>query len=370
MNGQTEHSIRKSLTDAHIIVVDDQIDNLALVRDILNSKSYNNLTLIADPTKVVETYQKKSADLLIIDLNMPILDGFSLIQALKDLNDPFLPPLLVLTAQTENEYRQRALDLGARDYISKPFNFSELLARIYNQLEIRQAQVLLRDQNILLEEKVKKRTEELGLAYKELKKSRLQVINKLGLAAEYRDKDTGEHIIRMSKISVVIGRKAGMSEKELELLLAASPMHDIGKIGIPDTILLKPSGFTKEEREVMNTHARLGAEILDGDDSELMKMAREIALSHHEKWDGGGYPYGLKEEQIPLVGRITSIADVFDALTSVRPYKKSWEFYEAVNFIKANSGKQFDPVLVECFIQCLDQVKEIKDKYRDVCAAH
>jgi len=366
MQGKTEQSIRSSLTNAHIIVVDDKPDNLALVRSILNSKSYTNLTLIQDPTTVIETYQRESADLLIIDLNMPVLDGFSLMQALKDLNDPFLPPMLVLTAQTEKEFRQRALDLGARDYISKPFNFSELLARIYNQLEIRQAQILLRDQNILLEEKVKQRTEELEYAYQELKKSRLQVISKLGLAAEYRDKDTGEHIVRMSKISVVIGRKAGMSEKDLELLLAASPMHDIGKIAIPDTILLKPSGFTEEEREVMNTHAVLGAEILDGDDSDLMKMAREIAVSHHEKWDGGGYPYGLKAEAIPLVGRITAIADVFDALTSVRPYKEAWDFDDAVNYINENSGKHFDPMLVDCFMQCRDQIKEITDKFRDV----
>ncbi|MCK4710084.1 MAG: HD domain-containing protein, partial [Gammaproteobacteria bacterium] len=297
------------------------------------------------------------------------MDGFELIEKLISLDDNFLPPILVLTAQQAQEYRQRGLDLGARDFITKPFVVNELLARVKNQLEMRQAQALLRDQNQHLEEMVRERTIELQIAHQQLHESRLQVVRRLGRAAEYRDNETGLHIIRMSYISVILGRAAGMSEEDLDLLLNASPMHDIGKIGVPDSILLKPGKFEPEEWEIMKTHAQIGADILSGDDSPMMSMAREIALAHHEKWDGSGYPGGIKGEGIPLVGRVAALADVFDALTSERPYKKAWAVNDAVEFIKENSGSHFDPDLVKCFLENLDLITDIKEKYMEPEAA-
>lgn len=363
MNGN--NMITKDIKAGHIIVVDDEAANLKLVERVLEVGGYQNVTLLSDPTRVVESYKSSGADLFLIDLNMPVMDGFELIEALLALKDDFLPPILVLTAQQAQEYRQKALDEGARDFVTKPFVVNELLARVRNQLEIRQAQALLRDQNQHLEEIVSERTEELQKAHEQLHESRLQVIRRLGRAAEYRDNETGLHIIRMSYISVILGRAAGMSENDLDLLLNASPMHDIGKIGIPDNILLKPGKFEPEEWEIMKTHAQIGADILSGDDSPMMAMAREIALTHHEKWDGSGYPNGLEGDAIPLVGRISALADVFDALTSERPYKKAWKVEDALNLIKEQSGKHFDPQLVEYFIEQLDEIVSIRDRYME-----
>ena len=358
-------SVTTDIKAGHIVVVDDEPANLKLVERVLEVGGYTNVTLIEDPTTVIDIYQNKGADLFLIDLNMPVMDGFELIEKLISLNDNFLPPILVLTAQQAQEYRQRGLDLGARDFVTKPFVVNELLARVRNQLEIRQAQALLRDQNAHLEEMVQARTAELQLAHQQLQESRLQVVRRLGRAAEYRDNETGLHIIRMSYISVIIGRAAGMDESDLDLLLHASPMHDIGKIGVPDSILLKPGKFEPEEWEIMKTHAQIGADILSGDDSPMMMMAKEIALTHHEKWDGSGYPNNLKGKDIPLVGRVSALADVFDALTSERPYKKAWKVDDAVGFIKENAGSHFDPELVELFIENLDLVVDIKNKYME-----
>lgn len=361
-------SVATDIKAGHIIVVDDEPANLKLVERVLEVGGFNQVTLIEDPTTAIDTYQEKGADLFLIDLNMPVMDGFELIERLISLDDDFLPPILVLTAQQAQEYRQRGLDLGARDFITKPFVVNELLARVRNQLEMRQAQALLRNQNQHLEEMVHDRTVELQIAHQQLQESRLQVVRRLGRAAEYRDNETGLHIIRMSYISVILGRAAGMSEEDLDLLLNASPMHDIGKIGVPDNILLKPGKFEPEEWEIMKTHAQIGADILSGDDSPMMTMAREIALTHHEKWDGSGYPNGLKGKDIPLVGRVSALADVFDALTSERPYKKAWSTDDAIEFIKDNSGSHFDPDLVDYFIQNLDLIADIKEKYMEPVA--
>lgn len=347
----------------HIVVVDDEEQNLELVARVLEVGGYTNVSLIQEPTKVIDLYKEKGADLFMIDLNMPVMDGFELIEELISQNFDFLPPILVLTAQQGQEYRQRALDIGARDFITKPFVMNELLARVRNQLDIRKTQSLLREQNRNLEAIVLERTKALQEAHYLLYESRLQIVRRLGRAAEYRDNETGLHIIRMSYISLAIGKKAGMGAEGLELLLNASPMHDIGKIGVSDTILLKPGRLDSEEWEVMKTHAQIGADILSGDDSPLMVMAREIALTHHEKWDGSGYPNGLKGEDIPLVGRVAALADVFDALTSVRPYKRAWSVDDAVAYIKEHSGSQFDPRLVECFLECMDEITSIKEKY-------
>lgn len=350
-------SVLLNIKRARLMVVDDEKINIRLLTKMLEVDGYENIISTDDPREVVGMYQQQGSDLIILDLNMPHMDGFEVMEALKGL-DVNLPPVLVLTAQHAQEYRQKALDNGAHDYVTKPFDRSELLSRARNLLELQLSKKCLRNQNEILEQKVQERTQEI-------RETRLQIIRRLGRAAEYRDNETGLHIIRMSQISALLGHAEGMNESEVELLLNASPMHDIGKIGIPDHILLKPGKLESNEWEIMKTHVTIGADILSGDDSDLLIMARDIAITHHEKWDGSGYPNGLKGEKIPLVGRITAIADVFDALTSVRPYKKAWPISEAVEYIKGESGKHFDPYLVERFIENLPAIEKIKEDYAE-----
>ncbi len=348
-----------NLKTANILVVDDEEANIRLIKQILLEANYSNIVTCQNPFEVAKIYQEQNSDLILLDINMPGMTGYEVMDELqKGGNNSTLPPILVLTAQGYQDSRQRALDGGARDYVTKPFNINELLSRVRNLLEVQMANKYMRHQNELLEKEVQLRT----LA---LHDSRLEVVRRLGRAAEYRDNETGLHIIRMSKMAALLGRAAGMNDSEEDLLLNAAPMHDIGKIGIPDHILLKPGKLDADEFETMKTHAQIGADILSGDDSELLVMAKEIALSHHEKWDGSGYPAGLKGDAIPLVGRVTALADVFDALTSERPYKHAWPVDEAVSFIQEQSGKHFDPSLVTLFIDKLAEVVAIKDQYAE-----
>lgn len=350
-------SLGQDLHKARILVVDDQPVNVKLLEKILDTAGYSNVVSTTDSREAAALFQQSATELVLLDLNMPYKDGFEVLAEIKALEKDY-PPVIVLTALKDVDSRVKALESGARDFISKPFDRVELLSRIHNMLEVRLLHKAVQNQNALLEAKVKARTHEL-------EETRMEIIRRLGRAAEYRDNETGLHIIRMSKFSQVLGLAAGMSESEAEMLLNASPMHDIGKIGIPDSILLKPGKLDADEWDIMKTHATMGAKILSGHPSELMQMAREIALTHHEKWDGSGYPAGLSGEAIPLAGRIVALADVFDALTSTRPYKKAWSVEAAVNFIKENSGKHFDPGLVESFVANLNKILVIKDKYAE-----
>lgn len=348
----------ESRSNERILIVDDEPANLKLLDKMLSSQGYETRVLVSDPREVIGLYQSARPDLILLDINMPHLDGYQVMEQLKELNDPLLPPIVILTAQHGKDYLLRALAAGARDFVAKPFDRNELLMRVRNLLDAQLAHKLLHDQKTVLENMVQVRTDEL-------KRSRLQVVQRLGMAAEYRDEETGNHILRMSHISALLARSIGWSEADSELLLHASPMHDIGKIGIPDAILLKPGKFEPAEWEIMKTHATIGGALLDGDDSDLMRMAREIALTHHEKWDGSGYPEGLAGEAIPQAGRIAALADVFDALTSERPYKKAWKVEDAVELIKENSGKHFDPQLVEVFLQELPEILLIRERFSE-----
>lgn len=350
--------INKDIKDAKILIIDDEAANVKLLVRVLNTSGYTNVIGSQDPLDTVLLFTKQKSDLIILDLNMPKLDGYAVMEQLKKIENVNLPPILVLTAQHMQSYRQRALDLGAIDYVTKPFDMNELLSRVRNLLEVQMAHKFMRNQNQILEQEVSKRTQALN-------KTRLQVVRCLGRAAEYRDEETGLHIIRMSKMAVILGRSYGMDEQQCDLLLNAAPMHDIGKIGIPDHILLKPGRFEHNEWEIMKQHAQIGADILSEDNSDLMKMARDIALTHHEKWNGEGYPNKLKENEIPLVGRLCAISDVFDALTSKRPYKKAWSVNDAVKLIVSESGKHFEPKLVTLFVENINAIEEIKDKYAE-----
>ncbi|GAA4017040.1 HD domain-containing phosphohydrolase [Actimicrobium antarcticum] len=332
-----------------IFIVDDEQANLRLLNKLLARQGYHHLVPIQDSREVLARYQAQRPDLILLDISMPHLDGYQVMAQLNALNDPFMPPIIVITAEYSREQILKALTLGARDLIGKPFDHNELLMRVRNLLDVQLAQRLLHDQKAVLEDMVRMRTEDL-------KQTRLQVVRRLGRVAEYRDNETGLHIVRMSQVSALLARSMGWSADQCELMLHASPMHDIGKIGIRDEILLKPGKLTVSEFNIMKTHASIGADMLAGDDSELLQLAHTIALSHHEKWDGSGYPGGLIGQAIPMAGRIVAVADVFDALTSSRPYKEAWPVDKAVAYITENSGKHFDPDVVVHFLRHLPEI--------------
>lgn len=354
----SESRVNLNPKSACILVVDDKESNVKLLVNMLVSVGYENVIYTSDSLQALPLYKAHQCDLILLDINMPNLDGFGVMEQIRcEIKDDLLP-ILVLTAQHSQDYRQRALDEGARDYVTKPFDANELLSRVHNFLEVQMAHKYMRHQNIILEQKVQDRI-------REIHDTRLQVVRHLGRAAEYRDNETGLHIIRMSKMAMVVGKAAGMTDSQSNLLLNAAPMHDIGKIGIPDHILLKPGKLDADEWVIMKTHAQIGADILSGDSSNLMVMAHEIALTHHEKWNGQGYPNGLKGEAIPLAGRVTALADVFDALTSERPYKRAWPTDSAIDLIVKESGKHFDPRLVDCFLEKLPEINQIREQYAE-----
>lgn len=343
---------------ARILVVDDNPSNVTLISQILQSDGYLNIASTTDPREAVDMFCDGQFDLLLLDIRMPHLDGFEVMAALRlRIRDDFLP-ILVLTAQTDEETCFRALSSGAQDFLTKPIRRIEVLHRIRNLLHARYLYKDQRRQRERLDELVKERT-------RELEETRLEVIRRLGRAGEFRDNETGMHVIRMSKASQLLALRAGLGEAASELILNASPMHDVGKIGIPDNILLKPGRLTPEERTLMEQHPRIGADIVGHHPSELMQMAREIALYHHEHWSGEGYPEKLAGADIPVAARITAICDVFDALTSVRPYKAAWETAEAVAYLKDRAGVQFDPQLIDHFCDILDDILILKGRYAD-----
>ncbi len=351
------------LFQGKILIVDDEASNIAILMQMLQYGGYLQVFATQDPTETIPLCERHAIDLVLLDLNMPVLDGFAVMDAIKTSHLSKMPIILVLTGRDIQTYRQRALDSGARDYVTKPCDLDELLSRVRNLLEMKLLQNALQEQNARLEQLVEQRTWDLIKTQRNLHNTRLQVVRRLGRAAEYRDNETGYHIIRMSQIAELLGRAAGLDNDECDLLLNASPMHDLGKIGIPDHILLKPGKLNSEEWNVMQTHVKIGADILAGDDSDLLAMARTIVLTHHEKWNGTGYPKGLAGEAIPLVGRISALADVFDALICERPYKQAWSAEEAVNYIQQQSGLHFDPSLVELFTQNLPKILAIKARY-------
>ena len=344
---------------ANILIVDDQAINVKLLEKILKQAGYTNLFSTMDSRQAVPLFIEHDIDILLLDIRMPHMDGFEVMAELSSSISSDYLPILVLTAELTSEVRAKSLENGAKDFLTKPFDQLEVLQRIHNILEVRLLYKKVRLQNETLEDEVKKRTIEL-------ENSRYEVIERLGQAAEFKDNETGNHILRMSKYSRLLAKARGLSEDEVDLIFLAAPMHDIGKIGIPDNVLLKPGKLDADEWAIMQTHVALGAELLSGSDEiPLMKIAQNIALTHHEKWDGSGYPNGLSGEDIPIEGRICALCDVFDALTSERPYKKAWSVEDTMNLIREESGRHFDPALVPLFESILDQVLGYRDQHLD-----
>jgi putative two-component system response regulator len=333
-----------------ILVVDDTPENIEVLANVLRDNFEVKAALNgARALKIANTQPRP--DMILLDIMMPQMDGYEVCQTLKA--DPATSdiPIIFVTAKDDVSDEEHGFELGAVDYITKPISPSIVLARVHTQLA-------LYDQSRQLARRIEERT-------RELHDTRLKIIQRLGRAAEYRDNETGYHVIRMSHYTRLIAREYGGNPSWVEMLFNAAPMHDVGKIGVPDNILLKPGKLDAEEWETMKKHTEFGAEIIGEEDSPLLRMSSMIAMTHHEKWDGSGYPKGLAGEDIPLEGRIVAIADVFDALTSERPYKKAWTVEDAVSFIEENAGKHFDPALVAMFHKVLPEILDIKKNYVD-----
>ncbi|HMA36033.1 MAG TPA: HD domain-containing phosphohydrolase [Chloroflexia bacterium] len=328
---------------AKILIVDDTEANVRYLERVLQRAGAQQVQSTTDAREVLGLVTATPPDLIVLDLMMPYLDGFAVMQQLQPLIPPgtYLP-ILVITADISSEAKQQALLAGAKDFLTKPFDPVEALLRIGNLIETRHLHQQLQNQNQLLEEKVRVRTQELEA-------TQIEILERLALAAEYRDDETGQHTQRVGRYAVFLAQALGLPALEVDMLRRAAPLHDIGKIGIPDHILLKPGKLTPSEFEEMKTHTLIGARILAGG-SELIRMAQLIAVAHHEHWDGGGYPHRRAGEQIPLVGRIVAVADVFDALRHDRPYKPAWPLDDARAEIVSQRGRQFDPRVVDAFL--------------------
>ncbi len=340
------------MTDARILVVDDQESNVQLLERLLRLKGYWQIETITDSRQTVDRFVAIRPDLVLLDLRMPHMSGLEVLEELQPIigTEEYLP-ILILTADTAPETKQTALAKGARDFLNKPFDAVEVLLRIHNLLETRFLYLQLRDQNVELDRKVRERT-------RELEESQLEVLARLAVAAEYRDDQTGEHTRRVGQMSALLARALGLSDTEVELIRQAAPLHDIGKIGIPDAVLLKPGRLTPAEFEVMKTHTEIGARILSGSRFPLMRLAQEISQSHHESWNGAGY-YGLTAENIPLASRIVTVADAFDALTHDRPYRAGTTIQKAIEELRREAGRQFDPQVVEALAQTLERQRAV-----------
>ncbi|GAB3466381.1 HD-GYP domain-containing protein [Azotobacter salinestris] len=333
-----------------ILVVDDVPENIDILVEIL-APHYRTRVALNGERALKIARSDSPPDLILLDVMMPGLSGYQVCEQLKADPDTRAIPVIFVTAMSEVADERHGLELGAVDYLTKPVSPPIVLARVRTHLALyRQRRELAR----LVEERTA-----------ELLRTRQQIVRRLSRAAEFRDNETGNHIVRMSHIARLIGQAAGMGAESVEILFNAAPMHDVGKIGIPDSILFKPGKLDAAEWAVMRQHAEIGAKIIGRHDDDLLKAAHDIALHHHEKWDGSGYPQGLKDEEIPLMARIAAIADVFDALTSTRPYKKAWTIADAAGHIEAQAGAHFDPGLIGPFRRALGEIAQIVERYAD-----
>lgn len=349
---------------AVILVVDDEELNRRLMEAMLLSMGYEVLSA-RDGVEALQAAQDHPVDVILLDIMMPRMNGFEAARQLKEMEKTSHIPIVMVTALSEVNDRVKALQSGADDFLTKPVDQTELKARVHSLLQVKAYHDHMREDKKLLEEEVARKTEELRKAFEVIKSSSLDTIYRLSRAAEYRDEDTGTHIKRMSNYSAAVARKMSLVDKAVETLLYAAPMHDVGKIGIPDRILLKPGKLDADELDVMRQHTVFGSKILEGATSGFLRLAEVVALTHHEKWDGSGYPRGLKGKEIPLVGRIVAIADVFDALTTRRPYKEPFTLDKSYAIIRESRGSHFDPDVVDAFFAAEDEILSIKEKYKD-----
>ncbi|MDD2685450.1 MAG: response regulator [Gallionella sp.] len=339
-----------------VAIIDDAQLNVTLLQHLVRKLPECEPVCFTDPVAALAWCLENEPDLVVVDYMMPKLSGVELTEKFR-VRYPDVPVLMV-TANHETELRHQALQIGVTDFLNKPLDNAEFVARAKNMLALRASHKKLADRAVWLADEVRKATEQIVAQERE-------TIFCLAKAAEYRDPETGAHILRMAHYSHHIARVMGLPVEQQDLLLEAAPMHDIGKVGTPDLILLKPGKLTDMEFVIMKQHAEIGYEVLSASSSPLLQVAAEIARTHHEKFDGSGYPRGLAGEAIPLFGRIVAVADVFDALTSERPYKKAWSIEQSTQLLIDGKGKHFDPVCVDAFLADWGDVMEIKQRFVD-----
>lgn len=345
-----------------ILVVDDRPANIELLEAFLVPQGYEIFTA-ATGEEALEKISGGQVDLVLLDVILPGMDGFEVTRRVRLDQRHRLLPIILVTALLETADRVKGIEAGCDDFITKPVEYTELSARVRSLLKIKAYNDLMGNYRKDLESEVAGRTEELKRAIERIKADSLETIHRLSVASEYKDADTGAHIRRMSRYCAAIARRMGLDEKTVETILYAASMHDLGKLGIPDAILLKPDKLDPAEWEIMKRHAVIGAKILKGSDAEFIKAGEAIARCHHEKWDGTGYPESLKGTEIPIASRIAAIADVFDALTARRPYKKPFSVEKSLGIIREGSGSHFDPDVVDAFFAIQDEILVIKNQY-------
>jgi putative two-component system response regulator len=336
----------RAFRNARILIVDDEDVNIEFLRRILMRAGFTRLESTADSREAASLYVQHRPDLILLDLHMPHLNGLDVMDQLNEIAEASYLPILILSGDLTQEARRDALSRGAKDFVNKPFQQDELLLRIKTLLETRLLYIQIQSQNQLLEAKVRERT-------RELVEAQIEIIERLAIAAEFRDDNTGQHTQRVGQMSALLARQLGLPDSQVSLIARAAPLHDVGKIGVPDTILLKMGKLTPAEFELVKQHTTIGARILSGGKFPLLRLAEEIAFSHHERWDGCGYA-GIRGYDIPLAGRIVAVADVFDALTQQRPYKPAWPVAEAIAEIDRQRERQFDPGVVAAFLRVVE----------------
>jgi putative two-component system response regulator len=347
-----------------VLVVDDLPQNVKLLEAYLIPQNYE-IVRAANGEEALAKLTESQIDLILLDVMMPDIDGFEVTRRVRQNDKYRLLPIILVTSLGETKDRVKGIEAGCDDFISKPVDKTELLARVKSLLKVKAYNDLMGNYRKELESEVNKRTEELKQASDRLKTASLDTIYRLSIASDYKDGDTGAHIKRMSRYCAAVARRMGLDEKTISDILYAAPMHDLGKIGIPDKILSKPGKLDPVEHDIMKLHTVIGAKILSDSDAELLKLGGIIALSHHEKWDGSGYPNGLKGKAIPIEGRIAAIADVFDALTSRRPYKEPFSDEKSLVIVRRWRESYFDPDVVDAFIAITKEILTIKAQYTE-----
>ncbi|MEJ2609514.1 MAG: response regulator [Candidatus Thiodiazotropha sp.] len=338
---------------SQVLVIDDQSITRMILQELVGSMDADiSSTCFADPIEALEWAKTHEIDLVITDYKMPQMDGIEFIKWLRRIPGCHDVPVMIVTCIEDQSVRYMALESGANDFITKPIDHTECKARCLNMLTMSHQRKMIKDRAFLLEQEIRKTTQELHDREQE-------TLMRLAKAGEYRDEDTGNHIIRISRYSKLIAKKLGLSKEQCDLISQAAPMHDIGKIGISDAILLKPGRLTQDEFKIMQGHTLLGREILKDSSSKYIQTGAVIALNHHEKFNGEGYPNHLSGTDIPLEARIVTVADVFDALVSNRPYKSNWTIENAIEYINQERGKHFDPDCTDAFFSGLNEVEAI-----------
>lgn len=348
-----------------VLLCDDELMNRKVASKILNKEGFE-VVEAQNGQEAIEILKTTKIDMILMDLMMPVMDGYEATALIKSNNETSAIPLIVISALSDKQAIIKALELGADDYLTKPFDITDFRLRVKNAIKIGSYQNMLKDKKALLEFEVNEKTKELQNALIEVQNNEKDIIAILSKTAEFRDNETSAHTVRVGDMAALMAEKFGWNEENVELMRLAAPMHDMGKVGIADNILLKAGKLDDTEFTIMKSHSSIGHSILSQKETPLLKLAAEIAYTHHEKYDGSGYPRGLQAENIPLCGAIVAVVDVFDALLSERPYKKAFSLEQTLDIIKSGSNSHFNPQVVELFLGSLDEVLEIRKRLSDV----